>query len=424
MTIRKVASLLPARASWKAALLWRPGFTLVVALALLVSGGGARVVQATPLPSPEAVEGVVVDGTAGAAVPSGLVVRLERRDAAGRRSSLATATVDERGTFSFPAPPLAEGTSAVVRAEYAGVGYEASVVRAADGTIAPVRLTIYEPTDSDATLQIAAANWVFEGIDTQNQQVLILETLEVVNAGDRTYVGDHRGDPGSDVPGVLPRSIRLLLPSGASGFIPQDGLDPLRLLPVAGGFVDTAPVPPGSHQIAYTYIIAYADGGAELRKALPYPTKTLRVLVPNAGLEIRTDRLHAAGTIEIQGRPYLVLGAEDVPANTNVTVDVLGLPSSPTGRLDPGAIQLFGLSVLVLAVGVALYLGLRPRSHERDDPATERRALLLALARLDDSLAAGRINPERYQAERARQKRRLIDLALGGSVTADGGEGR
>jgi hypothetical protein len=135
---------------------------------------------------------------------------------------------------------------------------------------------------------------------------------------------------------------------------------------VAGGYVDTQPVLPGAHQIAYTYRIAYAEGGMEIKKALPYPTQKLRVLVPNVGLDLRTDRLTAAGTVDIAGRPFQVLAADNLQANQNVTLDALGFPISPTARLDPQLMTTVGLAIVGLAVLAALILGLRPYRPRTD----------------------------------------------------------
>ncbi|MGH2461757.1 MAG: hypothetical protein ACRDIY_23125, partial [Chloroflexota bacterium] len=245
-------------------------------------------------------------------------------------------------------------------------------------------------------------------------------TLVVANNGDRVYVGDHRGDPGSAVPGILPRTLRLSLPDGASDFQPQIGLDPSKLLPIESGFVDTSPVFPGQHDVAYTFRIGYAEGVAELHATLPYNTAKLRFLGPDAGLEFRTDVLADAGTTKIEGNSYRVLGADNLKADSTVTVDVVGLPAVPTDRLSPQDMQIGGIAIIVLAVVLATFLGFRSRSTRLFDPLAERRALLASIARLDDQYAAGQLGAERYRAERAQQKRQLIDLIVGARASASG----
>jgi hypothetical protein len=365
------------------------------------------------------INGNVVDGTAGASLPSGLVAHLTGVDNTTHAAVVdQSAPVDAAGRFSFPRTSASANAAYAVTVSYGGVAYQ-QPVSVNGATAAPVTVTIYETTTSDSAIQLASANWVFEGFDTDNQQVAVLETLTVVNAGDRTFVGDHRGDPGSDAPGVAPRTLRLPLTQGASGFTPQEGLDPSAVLPVAGGFVDTSPILPGSHDVAYTYLLAYADGGAEIRNALPYPTKTLRFFAPNAGLDIRSDHLTTGSTATIQGKPYVIASADNIPANTVVTVDVFGLPSTPSGRLDPTVMRIAGIAVIVLALLVALFFGLRPRRSIELDRLAERETLLLSLARLDNSYAAGQIPADFYRETRAAQKRKLVDLILGERASPD-----
>lgn len=367
----------------------------------------------------ETIEASIVAGTKGATLPSGLTATLDGVRASHEFIPEQTAPVDATGHFKFTGLPD-DGTY-VVSVSIDGALYTAMVGKPNAQDLATAQITVYGSTTSDSKIQVTTANWVVGAIDLPNQQITMLETIQIANQGDTTYVGDHRGDPGSDLPGLLPRTLRLPLPDGASGFQPQQGFDASTLLPVAGGWVDTVPITPGSHDYAYSYQLAFADGGAELRKSVPYPIGKLRVLVPNAGLELRSDRLQGTGTVNVGGRSYVVLEGDNLPANTVVTVDLLGLPTSPVGRLDPNGMQDAGFVAIGLALLAALYLGLRPRRPAVGlDSVAERQLLLHKLAQIDDRYAAGQIDAERYQAERAQRKRELIDLLMGGRATADG----
>jgi hypothetical protein len=388
---------------------------VVIALAAVIALTGGTALASGPV----AVSGTVTDGTAGAALPSGLTATLEGVDAQHRAVLAQAATVDGRGTFRFDGVAPAAGATYAVVVDYGGARYWADVTGLDGGSPPPVALKIYEPTTSDSALRITSSNWIFTGFDPQNQQVTVLETMTIANRGDRTYVGDHRGDPGSDAPGVLPRTIPLPLPTGASDFTPAMGVDASAVLPVSGGYVDSEPVVPGELQVAYTYRIAYADGGVEIRKSLPYATDELHFLVPNQGLELRSDHLASAGTLDVQGQQFVVLGAQSVPANTDVTVDVLGLPNPPASRLGSDAMRAIGVGLVVPLLVAGLVLGLRARKPRRREVAGDRRALLASIAHLDDRYAAGKLDAERYQAERARKKGELVDLLLRSAASAD-----
>ncbi len=387
----------------------------VFALILMLSSIGTASAAGT-----ETIAGTVVNGTAKASLPTGLVVTLQGIGASHQSTFTQTATVGPDGRFSFANVPADPNVSYVVTTEYAGVPYASTVPRANGEPTVPVELKVYEPTASDSAIRVDSASWLLGALDAEKQQTTILVLLTVNNTGDRVYVGDHRGDPGAAVPGVLPRTLRIALPQGASDFQLQMGLDSSTLLPIANGYVDTRPLLPGQHQLAYTYRLGYAEGVAEIRVNLPYPTGKLRFLAPDVGLEFRSDRLGDGGTMPIEGQTYRILSADQLKADTTVTVDVVGLPGVPTNRLDPTDVQIAGLVLIGLAIILAAYLGLQSHGAGQTDPLAERRALLVSIAQLDDRFAAGQLSAERYQAERARQKRRLIDLIMGSRASPTG----
>lgn len=378
---------------------------LVLALTLLGFALAAPAADATTT-----IAGTVVDGTAGSKLPADLKVSLDGTDASQRALPTRDAAVDGSGRFSFDGVPVG-GSGFVVSAEFAGVRYQ-TPVEVKNGAASPVMLKVYETTTSDQSLHLSNAYWVIAAIDATNQQLTVLETLTLENTGDRAYIGDHRGDPGSDAPGILPRTVRLPLPQGASDFVPLAGLASSAVLPVANGFVDTDPVTPGEHQIVYHYRMAFADGGVEISKALPYPADHLIFLAPDGGLNFQSDKLGNGGTTQIDGKTYDVLGADNIPANQNVTVDVLGLPNPPTSRVSPDTLRLIALGGIVPFLVVALLLGLRASLRNRRDTATDHRALLTAIASLDDRFEASQIDRARYLAEREKQKQALALLLL------------
>jgi hypothetical protein len=392
---------------------------VLVAILLVLVRISAAV--AAPAKAPVTVSGTVVDGTAGAKLPPNLTLTLQGVDASHQFSSAGTTAPDAQGHFAFPGVTLTSGVNYVVTTEYDGAAYAADVT-VADGTPAPVTLSIYEPTTSDAALKLASASWVFGALDATSQQITVLEMFTLTNTGDHTYVGDHRGDPGSDAPGVQPRTIRITLPGGASDFSPLAGLDPSTVLPVANGYVDTAAVTPGDHQIVYSYKIAYADGVVEIQKPLSYPTDKLSFLVPDVGLQLRSDKLTSTSKVSMQGHTFVALSGTNLPANADVTVDVLGLPDPPTSRLSPDLMRILGLGIVVPLLAAAFTLGSRrgaPPRPRRVPAASDERALLTMIAALDDRYAAGAISAERYQQQRERRKRELIDLRLGNPAVGE-----
>ena len=107
--------------------------------------------------------------------------------------------------------------------------------------------------------------------------------------------------------------------------------------------------------------------------------------------------------------------------STVVPIQLTGLGSA--GGLGPNQLALVSLGVvlLVLGGGVLIYTMRRPVGRATTNAADaidadaieqERLQLLVRLATLDDRYAAGQINARAYKAERARGKRRLVELTV------------
>ncbi|MGH7861101.1 MAG: hypothetical protein ACREOS_02575, partial [Candidatus Dormibacteraceae bacterium] len=108
----------------------------------------------------ESVAGTVVDGTAGASMPKGLVVTLQGVGVTHQITVRQTAAVSSDGRFSFADVPSDASVTYVVSTTYAGVPYLTAIPRANGQAIGPIQIKIYEPTTSDAAIQVLSQNWL------------------------------------------------------------------------------------------------------------------------------------------------------------------------------------------------------------------------------------------------------------------------
>jgi hypothetical protein len=184
------------------------------------------------------------------------------------------------------------------------------------------------------------------------------------------------------------------------------------------GIQVTSPVDPGSHDFALSFQLPYQGSSADLSLQVPYPTGIFTMYVPDQGPKLGQTDLAAGDPQQLGNQTYTPFSASNVAKSTVVPIQLTGLGSS--GGLGPNQLALVSLGVvlLVLGGGVLIYTMRRPArqaaADEVDSDAIEqeRLQLLVRLATLDDRYAAGQITARAYKTERARGKRRLVELTV------------
>ena len=354
----------------------------VVALLIVAAASAAAAQDGSTI----AVEGTVLDGTAGGHVGPGLPVFLV--SSAGPQYELRTVT-DEEGGFRFDSPPPPEGERLGVSLQYKGAVY-GEIVGIVDGLTLPVAVTVYDSSNDELLIEASSASLLFARVDRATQTLWALEIVKLVNDSDLTYI------PGSGPMDLL----RFGLPPAASDLTVDTGLIGADVLQVDRGFAIVAPVPPGEHEVMYAYSFPYDGEEVDLTKSLLYGAAGLRILVPE-----EVGGLSGAGEIErvtIGDRPYRVLTGADLPRGAKVPYRLVSLPQATIGDralqgLDwvrPEYAAVVGLG-LVMASLIAYALVRRTPAE-----STERLRLVRVIASLDAAFEAGEIARDEYDQAR------------------------
>lgn len=359
---------------------------------------------------PGAVAGRLVNGTAGGASPAGaeVVLHVFRGEA---READRLAQADAGGAFRFDGLDVGDGFRYQVTATYAGVSYTAEPAHLmATAPARDVTLTVYETTDVDPGLRAGRALLALGQADAERQELAVTVIIILTNPSDRAFT------PRPDGPGGPMGLVRFGLPAGARDLQPLLGLDPERLIAVDRGFASTSPLPPGEHEIGFTYRLPYTGERAMLEQSLPYGAGLVQVLVPDGGPEIAGPDLSPVEPVTLGGTRFRVWTGRALAAGTRLALDVRGLPDRPPWRtLLDGLAQpvVVPLVLGLLLVGGAAWAWRRRPAHP--DAATSATApLLQALADLDEARAAGRLDEAAYHEQRAALTARLRDLLAAG----------
>lgn len=352
---------------------------------LIVAAAGTAAAQEAPTIT---VEGTVLDGTAGGHVGPGLPVFLV--SSAGPQYELRTVT-DEAGRFRFESLPPPPDERLGVSLQYKGAVY-GEIVGILGGLTLPVTVTVYDSLNDELLIETSSASLLFARVDRATQTLWALEIVKLVNDSDLTYI------PGSGPMDLL----RFGLPPDADNLTVDTGLIGADVLQVDRGFAVVAPVPPGEHEVMYTYSFPYDGEELDLTKSLLYGAAGLRILVPE-----EVGGLSGAGEIErvtIGDRPYSVLTGEDLPRGAKLPYRLVSLPQATIGDralqglawIRPEYAAIAGLG-LVMASLIAYALVRRTPAG-----SSERLRLVRVIASLDAAFEAGEIARDEYdQARRA-----------------------
>lgn len=324
------------------------GFGLKTVLLALTLLGAALLPTRTASAQQPVVEGLISHGSPGGKVPEGLTVTLHQVKAGG--SEQIQTTSDDQGRFRFHDVVHEPDASYGVSVRYQGAMYGTDI----DWTSAEpqtVAITVYDSTSDDRVVSVSSASLLFASVDRAAQTIRALEIIRLANNTDLAYV-----------PGDQPMQLlRFGLPPGAADLQLDTLLLGADFAQVDLGFALFASVPPGEHEIMFSYDFPYTGKEYTLEKSYRYGADTIRVLAPFETVAIRSDKLGPAESVTIGERPYQVMESSGIGRGERITVQIGGLPASTvvdraTGNLDGVRFEYAAPAALVaLMAGLLVY---------------------------------------------------------------------
>lgn len=378
-------------------------------------------------PGPGVIRGSVQQGTAGAALPTGLEVTLD----AYAHFTLAetfTGTVDAEGNFEFTNLSTDAGLSYLVSVVVDEVRYTSDIISLSSAASeAETTVTVYETTTEPVEMRIDRTDWI---IDDQPGALLVVQLYFFGNGSDRTYIG-------SPVEGLdLPATVAVHVPEGVQEIVFENGVVGGRFQQVGDLYYDTSPLIPGegTKQIVVRYLLPYDGTSISYSQRFLYPTTQINLLVaelPQLEATITPSGaapLEAVDSQEFEGRTYRIYQPGSLPP-TEIEVALSGLLAAdvadpraeagvapiPTETFAPWmAWSIAGLGVLMIGGGVwwAWRNGRVRVADQEQDLRQEVNDLARRIAQLDDRHALGQLNSESWQQQRSLLKARLLEISL------------
>lgn len=347
------------------------------------------------------IEGQIVNGTTGGSSVADQNITLNIDFNGNNEVSSNTANTDAEGHFTFDALSTEPGYSYQVVLTFQGAEYTSEWLNFGEGeTIKSIKVTVYDSTTSDKAITAVITHTI---IYIEQDSLLVKEYFLFVNEADRTYIGaTDNGNTGT---------LRFSLPHGATELQSTMGLMDYRVVSTDGDFIDTAPILPGSKEVAYSYKISFTSGAYTLSQAVNYPTTNYDLLVQGDDIKVTGDQLTTGEPVNIGGVQFNHLSRQNlVPGNTLI----ITLSGSPKATSSNVTAMLTVLALIVIACGFGIFFFMRKRKLQPVSPEgipdQRRQRLLVELAELDDNFEAGKILKHDYRQKRAQKKARLVKL--------------
>lgn len=373
-----------------------------VACALCLAGGAqAQVAPGGQMPDPRQMSGVPLPTSD---VPAGTVtVRVVR----GTLSNLVVGqSVELAGDVTATAK-----TNDAGRAEFTGLkpGARVKAVAVVDGE----RLESQEftlPAQSGVRLMLVATD---PGATqrAEEDQKLAQEPARtgIVILGDQSRFVIELGEDGLTVfniyqivntartPVQPAVPIVFQAPEGAQRTSLLEGSSPQAV--AAGDRVTVnGPFPPGMTLVQFAYTVPFARDTRTITQRIPAALAQLAVVVQKAGeMRLSSPQVSQQRDVTAEGQTYILGQGPPLPAGSDVTFTLSGLPHAPTW---PRNVAVSLAIIVLLAGGYGAVRGRSGAAVERRRLEAERERLFSQLTALEDSHRRGSVDPLAYASRR------------------------
>ncbi|MCL0032006.1 hypothetical protein M1N14_00975 [Dehalococcoidia bacterium] len=236
----------------------------------------------------------------------------------GENIDTLTTNTNSDGSFNFDQIPGGIGFGYIITVVHDGVTYKYE----SDYPIntESVMISIYNASNANfQDISMLSQTLVVTAADPATEQIQAIGLVELENSGSLTFLPNM-------AEAAKMEFLRFSLPENVTDLDVQSSLRGGQILQVGLGFAITTPIPPGKHELAYTFTSSYLDGNFSFKHSLPIGTNNFKVLIPeNIGL-VTADGLTPMKDITLGEKEYNGMEISNVPASTKVDIHFHNLP--------------------------------------------------------------------------------------------------
>jgi hypothetical protein len=236
----------------------------------------------------------------------------------GENIDTLTTNTSTDGSFYFGGVPGGIGFGYIITVEHDGVTYkyESDYPIKTDSVV----IQIYNSSNTNfQNISIISHTLVITAADPSIEQIQTIGLVELENVGSLTFMPNMTEASKMEF-------LRFSLPEDVIDLDVQSSLRGGQILQVGLGFAITTPIPPGKHELAYTFTSPYIDGTFQFQQSLPIGVDSFKILIPKSIGLVTADGLTTMKDITLGEKEYNGKEISNLPAGTKVDVLFYNLP--------------------------------------------------------------------------------------------------
>tara|TARA_B100000579_G_scaffold437861_1_gene469523 strand:- start:679 stop:1854 length:1176 start_codon:yes stop_codon:yes gene_type:complete len=270
-----------------------------------------------------------------------------------------------------------------------------------------IEIIVYDREFIPENISVIDYSIMIPHLSPDSNVISILGLISFENTGDKTFYADL-SDP--NLSGL--NLLRFSLPENFENLSVDSDLPPGNVMQIPTGFALSNPVPPGQHQILYSYSMPRNTTALNYNVRLPFGAKKFKLLAPEK-TEINNNEILTKEATKVDEKKYEVLSGDDIKKGDilNIEINKIATPSifskfSYFVEKNTISVLIGSSSALILFIlGVfAIYKNslLNKNSTNNIDEV-----LISKIIDLDERFKKNNINEEEYNILRKSYKERI-----------------
>ena len=182
-----------------------------------------------------------------------------------------------------------------------------------------ILVTVYDRVFTPKDIDVIDYSIMIPHISPESDIISVLGLISFTNNSNSTYFADLT-DPNTSGLNLL----RFSLPENFENLSVDSDLPPGNVMQIPTGFALSNPVPPGQHQILYSYSMPRNTGSIKYNIRLPFGSEKFKMLVPQKS-KIETDYNLLKDSTLVDDKTYEILQGQDIGKGEVIVIDLINI---------------------------------------------------------------------------------------------------
>ena len=269
-----------------------------------------------------------------------------------------------------------------------------------------INITVYDRVFTPKDIDVIDYSIMVPHISPDSDIISVLGLISFTNNSNSTYFADLT-DPNTSGLNLL----RFSLPENFENLSVDSDLPPGNVMQIPTGFALSNPVPPGDHQILYSYSMPRNTGSIKYNIRLPFGSKKFKILVPEKSKISSEYNLLKDSTL-VDDKKYELLQGQDIKKGEVVVVDLINISKPGTLKkityfIEKNSVPFFVGSITGLILLLILIFSFLRSNSRRRNLELNSDIYIDKIIDLDERFEKNKINKEEYEILRQNYKKNI-----------------